>query len=129
MSTFNTFSSNVNKIKFGIIHTHSKIYKLEKKFNKDSGERWSPEEFINIWMDVSLRLILKDKSRNQHCFPFCYFVISNLGVVISLKKRVNRKRLRWSWGSRHLCKLVFQENFMQSLSTFSMPFCWKENSF
>ena len=56
-------------------------YTSEWKSNKHSGESESPEEFIEIWKDVSLRQILKDK-----CYTTVYqFVNSNLGVEISLK--------------------------------------------
>ena len=30
----------------------------------------SPREVIEIWKDVSLRIILKGKDRNQDCLPF-----------------------------------------------------------
>ena len=36
-------------------------------------ERQSPREFIEIWKDVSLTLILKDKGSSQDCSPFCWF--------------------------------------------------------
>ena len=58
---------------------NSKIFPLimeyanKRKFNKDSGERKSLKEFKEIWKDVSLKIILKDKSGKQHCLPFCSF--------------------------------------------------------
>ena len=39
---------------------------------------------IEIWEDLSLRLILKAKGDNQDCLPF---VDSSLGVEISSKKK------------------------------------------
>ena len=63
-------------------------YTSEWKSNKHSGESESPEEFIEIWKDVSLRQILKDK-----CYTTVYqFVNSNLGVEISLTRRKQQKK-------------------------------------
>ena len=46
----------------------------------------SPREFIELWKDVSLRLILNNKDGYQNCW-FKHFVDSKLGVEISPKKR------------------------------------------
>ena len=72
MPRFNAFSGNVSTINLEIFPTTWwNIYKFERKFNKHSGERKSPKEFIEISKDVSLRLILKEKGGNQHCLPIC----------------------------------------------------------
>ena len=45
----------------------------------------SPRKFIELWKDVSLRLILNDKDGYQDCW-FEHFLDSKLGVEISPKK-------------------------------------------
>ena len=39
----------------------------------DSAVRWNPTDFKDIWKDVSLKLILKDKVGKQQCLSFCWF--------------------------------------------------------
>ena len=46
-------------------------YTSQWKFNKNSGE--IPKEFKEIWKDVTLGLILKDKGGKKHCLPTCLF--------------------------------------------------------
>ena len=44
---------------------------------------------MEIWKDVSLRLILKDKGGNQDCLSLCWFI---LRVEISSKKSCQQKK-------------------------------------
>ena len=71
MHGFNAFSSNVSTINWKNFPTHVGIYKLET--STSILERQKPKEFKEIWKDVSLRLILKDKGRKKHCLPICWF--------------------------------------------------------
>ena len=71
MPRINAFSRNQYSINLKIFPTHGREQKFDRNFNKYSGERKSPREFIETWEDVSLRLILKDKGGNQDCLPFC----------------------------------------------------------
>ena len=71
MRRFNAFSRNENSINSKFL-PHMGEYKSQRKFSKHPGERQSPKEFKEMWEDVSLRLILKDKSGKQHCLPFCW---------------------------------------------------------
>ena len=87
MPRFNTFSRNASTINLKFFPNHGEIYRFERKFKKHSGER--VKEFIEIWKDVSLRLIFRDKGGNRHCFY--HFVDPELGVKISLKKRATEK--------------------------------------
>ena len=73
MPRFNAFYRNVYAINLKIIPTHGGIYKCERKFNKHSGEKLSLNDFIDLWKDVSLRLILKDKGGNQQYLLLCWF--------------------------------------------------------
>ena len=68
-----SFSRNVISINLKSFSTHGGIQRFEKKFNKHSGERWNPGEFLEIWKGASLGLILKDLSSNEDCVPFCWF--------------------------------------------------------
>ena len=80
---------------------------LREKFNKYSGNKWSPNEFIEIWKDVSLMLILSNQGGNRY---YVYdFVDPELGVEIFFKKQSNRKMGHWFWnrGLRQLCTLVY----------------------
>ena len=58
-----------------------------------------------------------------------HFVDSYLGLEYLQKTGINRKRIRCNRETRHLCTLVlvFQENFMHSLSGF-LFFDDKKNS-
>ena len=70
MSRFNVISRNVN-INIKISPTNIQVWeKIQQAFWR---ERRNLREFIEIWMDVFLRLILKDKHGNQICLPFCWF--------------------------------------------------------
>ena len=73
MPWINTFSRNVNSINLKIFPTWWNIKVWEKIQQEFRRERKSPREFIEIWRDVSLRLILKDKGGNQYCLSFCWF--------------------------------------------------------
>ena len=84
--------------------------------------------FKEIWNDVSLRLILKDKDGKKHCLPF---VGSNLGVEIFFEKEGTSEKecvKIEDWGTSVLFALWFQENSMQSLSAFLLFFTNKKNS-
>ena len=49
-----------HKFKFkSVFAIHGGIYKSDKT------------QYMEIWKDVSLRLILKDKCDKQFCLPFC----------------------------------------------------------
>ena len=52
------------------------ILKREREKDRETErdrERESPREFIDVWKDVSLRLILKDKGGKRDCLQFCWF--------------------------------------------------------
>ena len=72
---------------------HSSIYKFERKFNNHSGD-WredkAPKNFIELWKDVSLRLILKDKGGNRHYVY--HFVYPYLRLETSSKMRGHQKK-------------------------------------
>ena len=55
-------------------------HKSERKFNEHS-------EFKEIWKDVSLRLILEDRSNGRY-----QFVASNLGFEVFLEKKEHLKK-------------------------------------
>ena len=48
MPRFNTFSGNVKTVNLKIFPDYDRIYRFERKFNKHSGERKNPKEFIEI---------------------------------------------------------------------------------
>ena len=48
MPRINAFSRNVNYVNLKIFPTHGKPQKFERKFNKHSGERSTPREYIEI---------------------------------------------------------------------------------
>ena len=56
-----------------IFHTWWNIEVWEKIQQVFWRGRQSPREFLEIWKDVSLRLIVKDKGGNRDCLPFCWF--------------------------------------------------------
>ena len=127
MPRFNAFSGNVKTVNLKIFPDYDRIYRFERKFNKHSWERKNPKEFIEIWKDISLRLIWKDKGRNRHClFPIFWILTRGLGYP--RKRGGNRKSGCWNRGLRHLCTPVprFQENFMQRLSAFLLFFFYDE---
>ena len=76
MHRFNTFSWDVSTILWKIFPTHDGIHKSEKI-------RWNPKKFKEMWNDVPLRVILKDKVVN---FTTYQSLGSNLEVEIFFKK-------------------------------------------
>ena len=78
---FNAVSRNINTIILKIFCNHGGIYKFERKSSKYSGERLSSMEFMQIWKDVSLWLVLKEKSGNQHSLPFVWFWPRNWNIL------------------------------------------------
>ena len=91
MPRFSAFNRNVSTINVEIFPTHRGRYKFERKFNKYSGERESSKEFIEIWNDVSLRLILKDKDGIYTVYHIGDF--NNLRAEISSKKTWQQKNV------------------------------------
>ena len=63
---FNAFSRNVNTIYWTTFSTDSGIYKLEKI----QQAFW--REFVEIWKDLSMRLIFKDKGGKQPFLSLCW---------------------------------------------------------
>ena len=127
MPRFNTFSRNASTINLKFFPNHGEIYRFERKFKKHSGER--VKEFIEIWKDVSLRLIFRDKGGNRHCFY--HFVDPELGVKISLKKRATEKEgvEIEDWGiSAHTCHEVSRKFHAEPVCFYMVFMVTKKNS-
>ena len=56
----------MNTVNLNFFPNHGGIYRFERKSNKNSRERKSLTESVEIW-GVSFRLILKDYGGNRHC--------------------------------------------------------------
>ena len=104
---------NLNTINLKIPPNKGWICIFDRKFSKYSGERKSLNESIEVWEDVSFRLILKELG--------CWSTVCSLTILLILtwglrywKKRGNKKRGHWFWngGLRYLCilTLVVEEN-------------------
>ena len=78
---FDVFSRNLNTINWKNF-PHMVEHTIYRKFKEHI---W--REIKDIWKDVSLRLILKDKDKGGY-----QFVGSNLGIEILLKKREHHKK-------------------------------------
>ena len=72
MYRFNAFSGNVNTVNLITFTTRVGIYNFERISTSNLGREINPKEFIEVWKDASLRLILKEKGRNQLCLPWCW---------------------------------------------------------
>ena len=122
MYRFNAFSGNVNTVNLITFTTRVGIYNFERISTSNLGREINPKEFIEVWKDASLRLILKEKGRNQLCLPWCW--LQTGGWDILEKKGVNWEIVKWHRGLKYLCTLVFvfRENFMQNLSSFLLFF-------
>ena len=72
-------------------------YIIKQAFWRDK----NPEEFKEIWKDVTLRLIVKDKGGKKHCLPICWF--QPVGLDIFWENI--RKRVCWNRRWRIICTL------------------------
>ena len=85
--------------------------------------------YIFFWWKFSIKLSWLQRIDNKINIIYVYhFFDPNLWLRYPWKRQDNnRKRGRWNGRLGRLCKLVFgfQENFMQSLSTFILFFSWE----
>ena len=124
ISRFNACSRNVNTTSFKIF-PHLVEQTCLRENSISILERESPKEFIEIWKNISLRLILKGKSGIYTVYHF--FDSNNLGVEIYPQKGGGRrKRVRLNRRLRHLCTLVlwFQGNIIQGQFVILLLFWW-----
>ena len=98
MPRFDAISRNVNTIDLKMFPTHDGINKLEK-FQHPF---WRDKTLKEIWKEVSLRKILKNKGGKQHC------LVLTLGLRYLWKRGNIRKWLYWNRGLRHLCMLCIE---------------------
>ena len=103
----------VNSTRFNTLWWNIKVN--IRKFRKHSGGRSSPKEFKEIWKEISLRLILKDKGGEQHCLPFSCFLPRGWDIFEKEGTSSGCVEIE-DWSTSVYFVLGFQENFMQSLS-------------
>ena len=103
MHRFNAFSRNVGTVIW-------KRFPTQVKENSTSIlVRQNPKQFKEIWKDVSLRLILKNKGDKQHFLLICWFY-PGAGEKGCIEKE--------DWGFSHFV-LGFQGN-----STYTLHLCF-----
>ena len=113
MHRFNAFSRNVDTINWNFFPTYVRIYKSEKI--QQAFWRLNPKKFKEVWKNVSLTLILKDKGGKQHCSPICWFEPGSWDIFekegTSEKGYVEIE----DWGFSVHFVLKFQENSIYTL--------------
>ena len=111
----NAFSRKVNNINlknFSYIWWSIQVWeKIQQGFWREV----KPKEFIDIWKNVSLRQILKDKGGSD-LIPW--------ELRYPWKRGGNRNQGRWNRRLSHLCTLAleFQKTFLQNLAFFNFFF-------
>ena len=90
-SIASAFSNNMNTIHFKIFPEHGKIYRFQRKLNKDSGER---VKSYKIYRNMR-KCILKVNPEGLVRLPFCWFLSG--GWDILWKRGGNRIIEYWFW--------------------------------
>ena len=112
MHRFNAFYRNVNTINWKIFPIHVGIYKSEK-IKQAFWRNKNPEDFKEIWKDVTLRVIVKDNGGKKHCLPICWFQTVGLDIFERASENACVEIEDWGFSVHFL--LGFEENSIYTL--------------